>query len=410
MNTKIKNRQRGSVLVMTLLVATIIGLSLISYLTLISNQRLSIARSAAWNDGVPVMEAGVEEALTQIHYNGYTNLSANQWTLGADGFYHKTRSVGSDGSYCQVAIQPVNPPVIFSTAYVPAPLGRTGGFVTRKVRVTTKKPPSGGGGITAKGSILLSGGSAWFDSFDSSLGPYSPANKGSNGVAVSNSGAVGAISLTGGATIYGSTITGPGGTVTMNPGTVTGSTSEHDANVQFNDVTAPFVWGTGLTPASGTVNGTNYNYVLSSGNYNLPGGINIGGGHSMIVTGNAVLYVNGKFDTSGSGLIYLAQGASLQFYVDGALTLSSGIVNATGFAKNLSIYGLINCTTVTISGSQVFIGTVYAPEANFTFSGSSGSYGAFTASTVTISGSGGVHYDQNLSPGGDYVAASWNEL
>ena len=68
------------------------------------------------------MEAGIEEALTQIHYHGITNLTANGWTVGSDGRYHKTRSIGDDGTYYQVAIEPVNPPVIISQGFVPAPL------------------------------------------------------------------------------------------------------------------------------------------------------------------------------------------------------------------------------------------------------------------------------------------------
>src|SRR5439155_22226865 len=104
--------------ILTLLTATIVGISLASYFSFVSHQNLSVARSLAWNGTVPVMESGVEEALTQIHYNGYTSLSANSWTLGGDGLYHKIRSVAG-GSYCEIAIQPVDPPVIYSTRYTP---------------------------------------------------------------------------------------------------------------------------------------------------------------------------------------------------------------------------------------------------------------------------------------------------
>src|SRR5712671_5027531 len=121
MKTKTNSQPQGSVLVMTLLTAAVITISLASYLSFVSNQNLSVARSLAWNDALPVSEAGLEEALAQIHYNGYTNLSANGWTLGTDGLYHKTRSVTADG-YCDVAIKPVNPPIIYSTGSVPAPL------------------------------------------------------------------------------------------------------------------------------------------------------------------------------------------------------------------------------------------------------------------------------------------------
>src|SRR6266581_7353007 len=114
-------RIQGSVLLVTLLTAWVIGVSLVSYLTLVANQNRSTFHSLTWNTCVPVMEAGVEEALTQLHFNGITNLLSNQWTFGIDGLYHKKRYIGADGSYYEATIQPVDPPVIVSTGYAAAP-------------------------------------------------------------------------------------------------------------------------------------------------------------------------------------------------------------------------------------------------------------------------------------------------
>jgi hypothetical protein len=124
------------------------------------------------------------------------------------------------------------------------------------------------------------------------------------------------------------------------------------------------------------------------------------------------VYVNGAMTVGGSGYVYLAPGANLSLYISGTGTFSgTGIVNGTGLAANLSLYGLPTCTTMTVSGSAAYIGTVYAPEDAFTFSGSAGASGSFTGSTVTISGGAGVHYDEGLAGAGQgYVVASWNEL
>src|SRR5881397_2412979 len=142
----------GNVLVITLLTTAIIGTALASYLTMASNQNLSVSRSLAWNGAVPVTESGIEEALTQLYYNGITNLSANGWTALTNGWYYKKRYVDNT-SYYEVNINPVNPPVIVSTGYAPAPLAPTSGFgmifgqaapqtssspyLKRRVRVTT---------------------------------------------------------------------------------------------------------------------------------------------------------------------------------------------------------------------------------------------------------------------------------
>src|SRR5215510_9040175 len=119
---------QGSILLASLLTAAIIGIALGSYLTLTSNQNLSVFRSKTWNDGIPVAEAGVEEALTQLHAYGTTNFAANSWTWGTDGCYHKRRSVGSEGSYFDVGVKPVEPPVITATAYVRTPLTSSSAF------------------------------------------------------------------------------------------------------------------------------------------------------------------------------------------------------------------------------------------------------------------------------------------
>ncbi|HTE91602.1 MAG TPA: hypothetical protein VK639_21820, partial [Terriglobales bacterium] len=110
---------QGSALLLTLGTTLVIGIAMASYLVFVANQTRSTMRSQSWNSCVPVMEAGVEEALSQINYQGPTNLGTNGWTLGADALYHKTRWFGD--SYCDVSIQPLDPPVIFSTGYVPGP-------------------------------------------------------------------------------------------------------------------------------------------------------------------------------------------------------------------------------------------------------------------------------------------------
>jgi choice-of-anchor A domain-containing protein len=87
------------------------------------------------------------------------------------------------------------------------------------------------------------------------------------------------------------------------------------------------------------------------------------------------------------------------------------VINATGNAANFSYYGLTNNTTLSYSGSSPFIGTVYAPEASFTFSGAGGMYGAAVVDSYTLSGSTSFHYDQALSGSSGHTAHfSYTEL
>src|SRR3989442_3925935 len=100
MKIQTKSQTEGSVLLVSLLTAAVIGIALGSYLSLTANQHQSVFRSMTWNEGIAVSEAGIEEALTQVHYYGIANFSTNKWTWGLDGCYHKKRSIGTnDSSY-----------------------------------------------------------------------------------------------------------------------------------------------------------------------------------------------------------------------------------------------------------------------------------------------------------------------
>ena len=89
-----------------------------------------------------------------------------------------------------------------------------------------------------------------------------------------------------------------------------------------------------------------------------------------------------------------------------------GIVNGTGLASQLSVYGTsTNAQNWSYAGNSIFIGTIYAPNANFTFSGNAGAIGSFTGNTVSITGGAGLHYDESLSPySKGYIVTAWNEI
>jgi hypothetical protein len=345
--------------------------------------------------------------------------------------------------------------VIVSTGYYPAP-GNTGtptggqnafgmilgtvtgpstpALVSRTLRVTTKRLKPGDGGIQAKGRINLSGPS-WLDSFDSTNplestnGKYDPAKRTANGLALSNSSEADSVHI-GSGHVYGRVTSGPGpldgldATVTCTASGAVGDAdwnatsagvkqgyAANDANVQFNDVTEPFSWGAATYPTAGVgAGGTNYDWVVGPGNNQL-GSVNISVGKRMLVTGDATLYVNGNFNTSSSGYVYVAPGASLKLYISGTGSVSgTGIINGSGYAKDFSVFGLPTCTAFSYSGNSAFIGTVYAPSADFYFSGKAGAFGSFTANTVTISGGAHVAYDKGLNAEGRYVVNSWNEI
>ena len=446
MKIRTNTKPRGSVLVVSLVTVTIILTALASYLALVSNENRAVARSQEWNTCIPVMEAGVDEALTQIHYCGVTSLSSNNWTLGTDGYYHKTRTIGTDGSYCKVTIIPTNSPIIYSEAYVPAPVSyqntyyTSSNFVVREIRVATQNVGTWGGGLTAKSTITFNG-NALFDSYNSANGAYSTATGnalGTNAVALTDDSAAGAITLHGNDKIYGTAVTGPGSGTVTTAVTTTGNASvgsaawnasggsgspdvqpgwsANDANFQFNDVAAPYTSGT--LPTSGTYGGilgllgTTYTYLLNgsvSSQYYLNSDMTVNNGTMLVTGGNITLYVTGNVNFNGT--ITIASGSSLTLYVGGSFSVSgNGVVNQSGIPANFAVNGLPTCTSVSYSGNAVFIGTVDAPEAAFQDAGNADTYGAVIASSITINGNGSVHFDTSLQNQGGYAVASWNEI
>jgi len=186
-------------------------------------------------------------------------------------------------------------------------------------------------------------------------------------------------------------------------------------NPAIPDATAPFTTGSAIPTGSYTYTGNTYYYQVGSGNYSTVGDFQMSdSAHSLLVTGNATIYVGGSFNQSGSATIYIAPGASLTMYVAGSQAQISGggVVNGTGVAANCAIYGLPGCTAVTYSGSAAYVGTVYAPEATLNFSGSTYVAGAVVGYSCTFSGGMNLHYDESLGTGGkpNYAVTSWQEL
>ena len=76
-----KQRRRGSVLAITLIISGIMGTLMGSYLYLVETQRISVARAQAWNRSVVVAEAGVEEAMALLNSGvSSPNFAIFPWT------------------------------------------------------------------------------------------------------------------------------------------------------------------------------------------------------------------------------------------------------------------------------------------------------------------------------------------
>jgi hypothetical protein len=184
--------------------------------------------------------------------------------------------------------------------------------------------------------------------------------------------------------------------------------------------------GSTVTSVTATGSSTSPALIVVNGDFTVPGGKSFTINASTYPTGNpkagqtdasnsyVVIWVKGKFTTSGSGYIQQANGAHVTWVIDGDITTSGGsFQNMSGMASSSAIIGVGTGHTLTVSGSGNFIGVLNAPGYDITISGGGSFSGAAIGNSVNISGSGGFHYDQALAgssgPVANYAYASWFE-
>jgi hypothetical protein len=413
MKVPFKNREDGSTLFVAMTICLIVGLILSGYLVLTKNRFQMTVRSSDWNAAMPILEAGVEEAMT--HMTRDTNApTANNWALtniAGNQVYAKKRTF-SDGSYFYVYIRDFNSnsPTIYSQGFVRSPY-HANKYIARLVKVGVTNPPTVyTHAISANGQIGLVG-NALVDGFDSRLGSYNTSsNRSALGGLATNAKTVGAIS-TGGANVYGPVSTGPGGTVSTGSGSIgdVAWNASHSGiepgwtnntmNVAFPSNSPP-TGGPFLAPTSSAL--TN----LASGTYQMS---SYSG--NMTVVGNVTLYVTGGVNMSGSDTITIKPGGSLKMIVGGTVSVGGGgVMNSPGLAANFTIIGLTSCTSITYSGSAQFIGTINAPQADFTLKGTADAFGAIIANSASMNGNTAFHYDASLAFQDGYLVNNWQEL
>lgn len=457
-------RQRGSVLLTCVLVTFLVGLGLMSYLTLVENQNLSVARSQAWNYNIAVAEAGVEEALAHLNSpNTWDNLASNGWQpLPTGNGVRAPRRYLAGGAFYDVmitnvaanGIHPGDNPIIVSVAHAPArstfggltamllaTVGvtppETPALVTRGVQVRTRVRGFFNMAMLAKETIDLNGNNIMTDSFDSTDPRYStaglydpaPAKTKDNGDVATNSRIINSLNV-GNANIKGRVSTGPGGSVAIGPSGTVGTKAWveggnlgiqpgrrfDDMNVVIPDVQLPQVGWFAAPRFNGvTIGGVSYNYVLTDGNWWISRTLS----DKVYVAGRVNLLVTGGVNMTGNDVIRIAPGARLNMYVtsSSAKIAGNGVINESGFATNFVYYGLPNNTSVAIAGNGTFTGCIYAPQAALSLSGGGTEetdlVGATVSRTVQMNGHFKFHYDESLSrfgPGAGYVPIEWREL
>jgi hypothetical protein len=464
-----RKKTQGNMILLCVMFSFILGITIASYLDLVKEQYNTTLRSHDWNAGMVLAEAGIEDGMAFINKYAGNYGSSQNWadTAAADGwqpingnvYYVRRTPDATLGCYdvwvtnnansitvCSVGSafwnqQPVTGPQIPSSAPGIATSGSDNGAIVRQVLVQTTNDPLFSVAAGCTGAINLNGYTLNADSFDSGdtnhsvwnsnlqYWVYSPALHKSDGV-VATDDAITNVGSPGNTLIYGSVITGPGGETNIAQNGSVGDTnwvptpgiqpghSQDDMNVIFQNVLLPPENWSQLGPNGGL------------GPISPPGGYSEYSGssglmHSLLVTApNVVLYLVNGVDYGNSGNNYfhrtitITNGSSAIIYVGQNFNLgtSGNIINNTGNATNLCIYGLTNLTSISLGNVSNFVGTIYAPQADLVLGNDDFTTqitGSIIAHSITLNGNVAFHYDENLrrvGPCRAFVPISWTEF
>ncbi len=466
--------ERGSLLIVAMLLCAVIGISIVSYIRL-SRSSLTISNRALYNNAaMNLAENGLEEAMYGINqlvaddtyaWPGWTNngttATSDAWTKWT-GFTFDQNATGVVRTIVY-NYKGLNAPKIVARATIT--LGSSDALPIEKwVEVTLKKTSKFASGLVAKNSVIFNGTNTSVDSWNSASGgagtysPYSAASRKDNGSVGSISVGVDAV-LVKQADIWGYVSTGgtdptsavgSGGSVlgagsTYDPSTWTKSTVDPtrvstDFSASFDPVSAPTK--TYLTVPGGTINGdttlplaadvaagkadADGNYYYTADQVNLTNKV-------LTVTGKVVLKLTNTTTAvdvgGGSGAINVTTG-TLAVYGDGDVKIAGqGVSNGVDGADsgtdlkdselnapaNFQFWGTktSGAQDIKVAGNGAFSGVIYAPQGNVTINGNGSVAGSVVANNITLTGNANFHYDESLGDfggGNPFRVSKWKEL
>lgn len=459
---------RGSVLIVALLLALIIAIALTSYVSMATSALNLSQRSFLANEAMNVTETGLEQALWAFNQKAADNPDA--WTRfnapsGSDitGTFTGFKLAQNATAAVKVYVKH------YDSTGLPAPVVVAEGTVTpangtpivKMVEVHLKRRSLFDKPFVTKEGIVFKGGVASVDSWNSdpdndpsTFLDYSPDVRQANGgvatlsisatVDLQNANIYGYVSV--GSDSVSAIDLGPTGVIgdfSTPLGTMDDTRIATNFTVDLPEVTVPdvdvtdlnttyegsVIQGTVSLPLPGDIKADDgkYYYVAAAidqkGNSSnmlsitkalAPDGSEVKADVVIILTAGSGTTA---FNTGGSGGgVTIASGASLAIYTEGDISLSgSGVANANGDPSTFAVYGT-NTTpgaqTIDLVGNGDLRGVVYAPNADITIRGNGAIYGSVVGNTATVVGNAAFHYDEALAKKGDktFRISKWREF
>lgn len=446
---------RGSVLIVSLLLAAIIAISLTSYLKMSTSAFNLAQRNFLDNSAMNLAEVGLERALycfNQVQASGVATATAwSAWTTDTTAHTAKLTVSGFTpipGATGIVKVYVLNydlngaPVVTAQSTITPA----SGAAVQKYVQVSLTRRSLWGWGLVGKTWVHLNSNAttdSWISDPDNNSATAAVAyttgvrrDQGSVGcVSTSN----GAVTLDSNADVYGTVNTG-GGTVTTSSNvrihqSASATTPKVDPSCVHTDFTYTFpsitvptpatsntisasITGNTTLPRTGDVINTadsKYYYSFASGK-----NINMDSNKTLTITDSVVLLFSNHtgvqtIHTSSNANFTVTSGKTVEVYTNGNIALdSNNSINVGNQAKNFLIYGTATTSQSFVLSSNVSIyGCIYAPNATYSIDSNCNLYGSVVANTIQMDSNAGFHYDESLANSGgsgSYRISKWKEL
>jgi len=128
-------------------------------------------------------------------------------------------------------------------------------------------------------------------------------------------------------------------------------------------------------------------------------------GHLNIKSGeNVTMYVKGNFKMSGASSLTIPNDSSLTLIIKGALDIGAGsqvYTSDKGLTSQglpvFSIYSSYSGTGINLTGgTEEIYAAIYAPLTDIKIASAVGFKGSLLGKSVSVTGAGGVHYDEAL--------------
>jgi len=391
-------KERGSVLVIALLVTLILLILTMPFLTKLSGAYRLTEKSYRTLAATNLAEAGIERAIWELNYGSIWTWDGepNSRTLELSDLQ---ASSGSEIGDVSVSIQsPLGQlPFIESTGKVMHIIPTT---IDRTVRVLLERLDSPSvfmyGIFGDEGLDVV--GAAYIDSYDSRKGAYGGDNVGEKGHSGTNATYQGCIGLWNNATIHGSAFIGPGADpenmiVIQNNSEITGVQEALLEEKSLPSVPPPEglpFRGDYILPVNSE------DAILSSGEYSL---FKLMPNSTVTILTDVILYVSGDFRMESNSDLVIAYGASLTLYLGGSFIQrsESAINNLTMDPTKLLIYGTDSFNGLMEWNSNTsFYGAVYVPRAEIQYDSNADFYGSLIGKYIELFSNARFHYDLAL--------------